>query len=204
MDLQTSPVSTIIFFTTCIVSLLSLYKYPHLIERFIFHPYSFKRKQRMATIVTSSIVHGDLFHLIFNMMSFYFFAFQLEQIIGHLNFFIIYFLSVVLASVPSILKNGDNPDYYALGASGGISGILFSFILFYPDSSIMMMFIPFPIPSYIFGVLYIVWSWYAGKHANDNIGHDAQLWGALSGIVITIILYYESGIIPHFINRITN
>lgn len=202
MDFQNSPVSSIIFLATSVISLLALYRFPHWIERFIFHPYSFKRKSRMFTIVTSSLVHGDLFHLIFNMMSFYFFAFELERIVGHINFFIIYFACVILASVPSIIKNGDNPNYYALGASGGISGILFSFIMFIPDSSIMMMFIPFPIPSYIFGILYIVWSWYAGKHANDNIGHDAHLWGALSGIALTIFLYYDQGIINHFISRV--
>lgn len=202
MDLQHSPVSTLIFLLTCIVSLLGLFRYPHLIERFIFHPFSFKRGKRIETILTSSLVHGDLFHLIFNMMSFYFFAFNLEYLVGNINFALIYFLSVGLSSIPSLIKNGDDPDYYALGASGGISGILFSFILFVPDSNIMMLYIPFPIPSYIFAILYLVWSWYAGKHANDNIGHDAHLWGAISGIIITLFLYYDKGIIENFIQRV--
>lgn len=204
IDLIHTPISSIIFLSTSIISLLALYKYPLIFEKFIFNPYSFKRGERPLSILTSSLIHGDLFHLIFNMMSFYFFAFNLELIVGHLNFLIIYFLSVIFSSVPSIIKHSNNMDYYSLGASGGISGILFAFILFEPDSSIMMLYIPIPIPSYIFGVLYLLWSWYADKNANDNIGHDAHLWGALSGLIVTIFLYYEHGIISNFISKLTN
>lgn len=202
IDLVITPISSIIFITTGIISLLALYKYPVIFDRFIFNPYSFKRGERPFSIITSSFIHADLFHLIFNMMSFYFFAFYLEIIVGHLNFLIIYFLSVMFSSLPSVIRHSNNMNYFSLGASGGISGILFAFILFEPNSSIMMLYIPIPIPSYIFGLLYLLWSWYADKNANDNIGHDAHLWGALSGLIVTIFLFYDQGIITNFLNKL--
>jgi len=202
MNFEQSPISIIIFLTTFAISLYGFYRDPRLIHKFILHPYSTIRNNRWHTMVTSGFIHGDLMHLLFNMMTFYFFAFALESIVGWLSFIIIYFGSMVIADIPSILKNKDNPDYYALGASGGISGILFAFILFRPDIRMYLMLIPIPIPSPIFGIFYLVWCWYAARNAKDNIGHDAHLWGALSGIILTIILYGEQGIINHFINNL--
>lgn len=197
-----SPISIIIFILTLGISLLGFYKNPNIIRNFVLHPFSMIREKRYHTVITSGFVHGDMMHLLFNMMTFFFFGFALERMIGGLSFAIIYFGSMIVADLPSILKNKDNPDYYALGASGGISGILFALILFRPDMSIYMMFIPIPIPSPIFGLFYLAWCWYAARNANDNIGHDAHLWGSLAGIIITIILYGDKGIINHFLERL--
>ncbi len=202
VNFSDSPVSILIFVTTLVISLLGFYKNPRIIEKSVLHPFSVIRNNKWHTLITSGFVHGDTMHLIFNMMTFYFFAFSLESIVGGINFALLYFGSMIIADLPSLIKNKDNPEYYSLGASGGISGILFTFILFRPDMSIYMMFIPLPIPSPIFALLYLVWCWYAARNAEDNIGHDAHLWGALAGIILTVILYGDKGILNHFLSNV--
>jgi len=202
MDIINSPVSTIIFILTILISLNAIYRSPQTFDRFLLHPYSVFRQNRWYNLISSGFIHADLFHLIFNMMTFYFFAFNLEQMSGSLNFAIIYFASLVIADIPSLIKNKDNPDYHSLGASGAISGVLFASILFVPESKIYLMIFPVGIPAPIFAILYLIWCWYAARNAQDNINHSAHLFGALAGIIITVILL--PGIVEFFLTNIQN
>lgn len=196
--LNATPVASIIFIFTLITSIYA-FNDRQLLANFMFHPYTVSRGSKIYTFVTSGLIHADWMHLFFNMFTFYFFAFRLEAMMGHWQFGLMYFLSLVLSDLPSLVKNKDNYRYNSLGASGAISAILFSYILYDPLSIIGVMFIP--MPAIVFGVLYLVYSWYMGKKGQDTIGHDAHFFGALTGLIFTIIVV--PGIVQHFIETLT-
>jgi membrane associated rhomboid family serine protease len=160
------------------------------------------RKKEYYRIFSHAFIHADLWHLLFNMFSFYSFAFILESYLGHTKFFIVYFGSILASVYTCILKNQMNPVYRSLGASGGVSGVIFSFILFQPMSKIGIMFIPVGIPAFVFGFLYLAYSYYSAENQYDNINHEAHFYGAVAGLVITAI--FEPGVVPHFIQAISN
>lgn len=185
--LQAAPVASIIFVLTIITTLFG-FNDNTAQNNMILHPYSVARKKNIYTLITSGFIHNDWMHLFFNMFSFYAFAFQLELIVGHWQFLVLYMVSLVLSDLPSVYKNRDNYHYRSLGASGAISAVVFSSILYNPRSEMMIIPIPVAIPAYIFGGLYLFYCTYASKYSHDKINHDAHLYGALAGIIITIIL----------------
>ncbi|PKL84652.1 MAG: rhomboid family intramembrane serine protease [Ignavibacteriae bacterium HGW-Ignavibacteriae-1] len=197
MDIENSPVAIVIFAVTVLISLYTLYKNNKLYYAWVLSPPKVVHEKKFYLLITSGFLHADLMHLLFNMLTFYFFGFALEQIIGSLNFLIIYLVSLVLSSVPTVIRHKDNYSYGSVGASGAISGILFASIMVMPNAGIMIFPVPIPIPAWIFGILYLLWSYFAAKRANDNINHDAHFYGALTGIIMMIILI--PGIINHFI-----
>ncbi|RYE12820.1 MAG: rhomboid family intramembrane serine protease [Sphingobacteriales bacterium] len=196
--LQFAPVASILFVLTIITTLFG-FNNANAQNNMILHPYSVARKKNVYTLITSGFIHNDWMHLFFNMFSFYAFAFQLESIIGHWEFLVLYMVSLVLSDLPTVYKNRDNYHYRSLGASGAISAIVFSFILYSPKSELMIMPIPVAIPAYIFGGLYLLYCTYASKYSQDKINHDAHLYGALAGIIITIIL--NPGVISLFLGK---
>jgi membrane associated rhomboid family serine protease len=185
--LLVAPVASIIFVLTLATSLWA-FNNENIYARFILNPYGVSRGQRIYTIITSGLIHKDWNHLLFNMLSYYFFAFQLESVLGHWQFGVLYVLSLILSDLPSIQKHKQDIWYNSLGASGAISAVIFSYIMYDPLASLGILFIPIPIPAWIFGLLYLVYCHFASKHARDNVNHDAHLFGALSGILITIAL----------------
>ncbi|GGH11626.1 rhomboid family intramembrane serine protease [Mucilaginibacter phyllosphaerae] len=193
-----TPVASIIFAITLATSLWA-FSNEEIYARFILNPYGVSRGQRVYTIITSGLIHKDWNHLFFNMLSYYFFAFQLEALLGHWQFGVLYVLSLILSDLPSIQKHKEDIWYNSLGASGAISAVIFSFIMFAPTASMGLMFIPIPIPAWIFGILYLVYCHFASKHARDNVNHDAHLYGAISGVVITFALHHD--IINEFIRQ---
>lgn len=198
--LQNTPVASIIFIFTLVTSIYAFNDHG-LYGKFMLHPYSVYRKQNVYTLITSGLIHGSWMHLIFNMFTFYAFAFTLESTIGSLRFGVLYFVGLILSDIPSVIKHKNDFHYHSLGASGAISAVLFSYILFYPLSTLMIFPLPIPIWAALFGVLYLVYSYYMSKSSRDNINHDAHLFGAITGIIITILLV--PGIVPHFIAAIT-
>jgi len=195
-----APVATFIFIITIITSLLA-FSNENLYGKLMLHPYSVYRGTNVYTLITSGLIHKDWMHLIFNMLSYYFFAFQLEQTIGHWQFGVLYMASLVLSDLPSVVKHKDDFWYNSLGASGAISAVIFSYILYSPMSMMLIMPLPIPIPAIIFGVLYLVYCSYASRYSRDNINHDAHLFGALCGVFITIIL--NPKVVPIFVQQIT-
>lgn len=203
-----APVASLIFALTIAASIYTLQN-PHKAQHLMLNPYSFVHEKRYHTIITSGFIHGDLQHLLFNMITFFFFAFKLEMImvnlsgmIGHFFFGLLYVIGLLLSDVSTIYKHKNNPDYYSLGASGAISAVLFSFILFAPAEEIYLFFIPIGIPSPLFAILYIAYSIYASKRGQDNINHEAHISGAIVGLIFTIILF--PGILPSFFEQIKN
>jgi membrane associated rhomboid family serine protease len=195
-----APVACIIFAVTIAISLFAFYN-DDLYTRFILQPYNVSRGKYLYTLITSGFIHADWMHLLFNMMTFYFFAFQLEVTIGHWQFGLLYGLSLILSDIPTVVKHKNDFWYRSLGASGAISAVVFSAILFRPLDGMSLMFLPISIPAVLFGVLYLIYCSYASKKGIGNINHDAHFFGALSGVLITIILIPQ--VVPFFLHSVT-
>ena len=142
-------------------------------------------------MLTSGFLHVDWLHLILNMYVLYMFGGIIISILGTINFLIIYFGSLLIANMYSLNYHKDEPYYSAVGASGAVSGIVYSTILLYPGMSLYLFFIPIPIPGYVFGVGYLIYSIYGMKKQLGNIGHAAHLGGAIGGFALTLLLRPE-------------
>ncbi|MGH7466170.1 MAG: rhomboid family intramembrane serine protease [Longimicrobiales bacterium] len=186
MPVQISP-ALIIFLITIVVSLLGLFQSPKIIDRSLFRPYWLLRRKQYDTVVTSGFVHADLMHLIFNMMTFYFFAFPLERYIGGFAFVVLYFAGLLISHAGTWHKQKNNPEYASLGASGAISAVLFAAVVYFPEQSLFIIPIPVPIPAPLFAVGYLAYTWYASKHPHGRINHDAHLGGALTGLAFVAL-----------------
>ncbi|MEZ4968188.1 MAG: rhomboid family intramembrane serine protease [Flavobacteriaceae bacterium] len=141
------------------------------------------QKDRM---VTSGFLHVDLSHLFFNMFTLYFFADVVIDWFGPGKFLILYFISLVAGSLLALYFHKNEPYYSAVGASGAVTGILYSAILLEPGMRLGIMFIPIPLPAYILGILYLFYSIYGMKTRLGNIGHTAHFGGAIGGYVATL------------------
>jgi membrane associated rhomboid family serine protease len=192
-QLMASPVASVIFAFTILTSLWA-FSNDNVYAQMILHPYSVAHGQRRYTVITSGFIHNDWMHLFFNMLSYYFFAFDLEKALGHWQFALLYFVSLILSDLPTVYKHRNDEWYHSLGASGAVSAVIFSAILFNPLGKMMILPLPFGIPAVLFGVIYLFYCNYASKYSRDNINHDAHLFGALSGLLITIALN------PHIVN----
>lgn len=177
----------VIFVATIAISLIGLYGSPKLVERSLFRPYWLTRRKEYSTVVMSGFVHADLMHLIFNMMTFYFFAFRLESYIGTLRFIVLYFLGLFISHAGTYYKQRNNPEYASLGASGAISAVLFAAIVYFPEMKLMILPIPVPIPAPLFAVGYLAYTYYASKHPRGRINHDAHLGGAITGLLFVAL-----------------
>lgn len=195
-----APVASLIFVFTIITSLYAFYDHS-IYGKFMLHPFIVSKGQNVYTLITSGLVHADWMHLFFNMFTFYAFAFALESMMGSWRFGLLYFLGLVLSDLPTVIKHKDNFHYNSLGASGAISAVLFSYILYNPMSKIYIMFIPIGIPAVVFGIIYLIYCAYASRNSRDHINHDAHFFGALTGLIFTII--FVPGILQNFIAMLT-
>jgi membrane associated rhomboid family serine protease len=180
-------IALVIFVATLVASLAGLYATPQLVERSLFRPYWFLRRRQYATVVTSGFVHADLPHLIFNMVTFWFFAFPLEKQIGPVRFAVLYVLGLVVSDLGTYFKHRNDPQYASLGASGAISAVLFAAIVYFPWMKLFIIPIPLPIPAPLFAVGYVAYSWYSARQARGRINHDAHLGGAVFGLLFVLL-----------------
>ncbi|MGB5103497.1 MAG: rhomboid family intramembrane serine protease [Steroidobacteraceae bacterium] len=180
-------IALVIFVATIVASLAGLYAAPQVIERSLFRPYWFTRRKQYETIVTSGFVHADLPHLLFNMVTFYFFAFPLERQIGPASFAVLYFLGLALSELGTWRKHRNDPQYASLGASGAISAVLFASIVYFPWQKLFIIPIPVPIPAPLFAIGYVAYSWYSARHPRGRINHDAHLGGAVFGLAFVLL-----------------
>jgi membrane associated rhomboid family serine protease len=194
------PVASFIFAITLASSIWAFYN-DNIYANMILHPYSVARGKRVYTLLTSGLIHADIMHLFFNMLSYFFFAFQLEPVIGHWQFGVLYVVSLVLSDLPTVYKHRNDDWYHSLGASGAVSAVIFSFIMYSPLAGMSLIMLPIPIPSVLFGALYLIYCNYSARHQRDNINHDAHFFGALSGMLITIIL--DPHVVHDFIAQIS-
>ena len=154
-------------------------------RKYEFHIGSIRAGEQLR-MVSSAFLHADIGHLFFNMFTLFMFAPVVTEYLGSFSFLIIYLGSLIFGSLLTLLLHKNDYSYRAIGASGAVTGILYSAILLQPDMSLYLFFIPIPIPAYIFGIGYLLYSIYGMKAKNDNIGHTAHFGGAIGGYVITI------------------
>jgi membrane associated rhomboid family serine protease len=154
-------------------------------RRYEFHIGSIRAGDQLR-MFSSAFLHADIPHLAFNMLTLYFFAPVVIDFLGVFSFITIYIGSLLFGSLLTLYMHKNDYSYRAIGASGAVTGILYSAILLQPDMSLFLFFIPIPIPAYIFGIGYLLYSIYGMKAKNDNIGHTAHFGGAIGGYVITL------------------
>lgn len=194
-----------------ITSAISIYAWQNqaLTSKWIFNPYSVNKYKQYHRFITSGFLHGSWIHLIFNMLVLWMFGTQVEGIfsaiygptIGKVIFGALYLLGIVVSDIPTFFKHKHAAYYNALGASGGVSSVLFSSILFNPNQELCLYGL-LCLPGIVWGIAYIVYSFYMGKQQSDNINHDAHLFGGLFGIVFTIIVFPD--VIPFFIEQLAD
>ena len=191
-EILTLPPVTLFFLAlNVVIGLYTLLVDPSLIDRWAFKPYRVVREREWGRWFTAGFVHVGLMHLLFNVITLYYFGPVIEGIVGPLRFLVIYLGSELAANALTFAKYKDRPDYSAVGASGAISGVLFAFCLFAPFAMLGIMFI-IPMPAIVFAVLYIGISIYASKREVGRVAHEAHLGGALGGLVLTLLLYPQA------------
>lgn len=190
----------IIIIVTVIVS-LNAFKDNTLLDKLIYSPYRSKHNREYYRMLGHILIHADSTHLIFNMMSLYFlgslleqeFMFQYGGLNGEIHFLVLYILGGLFATLIPYMRNQDNPNYRSLGASGAVSAVIFAAIIWNPTMELGLLFIPIPIPAYIFGPLYLAFEYWADRRGNTGIAHDAHIGGAIFGILYVLIINIDKG-----------
>jgi len=185
-----------------------------LLEAWIMEPYVMARNGQWYRLLTSGFLHADWSHLLFNMFAFYSFSpivlSTLAQGYGvgaGLGLFLLLYLGgIVVSDLPTYFKHRDDRGYRSLGASGGVASVLFASILLFPVSGrgggIIIFPLPIPIQPFLFGFLYLAYSYYMGRRRGDNINHDAHFYGALYGVLLIIALV--PGVLPNFVQQVSD
>ncbi len=199
----TMSLTLIIIVLTVGVSLIA-FRDHGLMERLILWPPAIARDRQYYRLVTYGLIHGDGAHLLFNMVTLYFFGQAMEpffaRFIGEVGYVLFYVGGLVVSILPSYLANRNNPNYRSLGASGAVSAVLFAFILIQPWAMLFVFFIP--APAILFAAAYIAYSIWAERRNRDNINHSAHLWGAAYGVIFMIVM--EPRVLGLFWDQLTN
>jgi membrane associated rhomboid family serine protease len=184
-----------------ITSLISIGSFNNvaLKEKLIFSPYQYSKNKKWWIVLSHGFIHADFLHLFFNMYVLYIFGPALEYFfvnsseIGGFYYVGFYLLGIIFSTLPSIIKNHNNPNYRSLGASGAVSSIVFAYIIIYPLRELGLILIPgLFLPGFIFGVLYLIAEHYLSKKQYSNIAHDAHISGSLFGVFFIIIYDYNN------------
>jgi membrane associated rhomboid family serine protease len=171
------------------------------VNKLIFYPYEIKEKKEWFRFISHGLIHADFTHLLFNMLTLYFFGQFAEMIFDRTMYLVFYITALVVASIPDYLKEKDNPNYRSLGASGAVAAVLAATVILSPWATIYIKFI-IPIPAILYLVLYIGYSVYMAKKGGDNIGHSAHLWGTIYGVVFMLI--FKTELFKRFIEQLQN
>ncbi|QWT21962.1 rhomboid family intramembrane serine protease [Bacillus sp. NP157] len=192
----------LIILVTCVVSFIALQN-RRLMDDLVLWPPAINRSREYYRLVSYGLVHADFGHLFFNMFTLYFFGRSIEGLytssMGPLGFVTFYIGGLLCSILPTYIKNRKNAGYTSLGASGAVSAVLFAFILLAPWQQIYVIVIP--MPAIVYAILFVAYSIYMDRRGGDNVNHGAHLWGALYGVIFTIVL--RPDVIPHFLNAIS-
>lgn len=186
------------------------FQQPEKLTKRLFIPYKVVFKGEYQRLLTGMFIHADWPHLLFNMMSLYFLGsvlilglndfFAGNEFITNMHFVVLYFIGGMFANLYPLIRHQNNPNYRALGASGAVSAVIFATILWNPSMELMILFLPFPIPAYIFGPLYLAFEYYSMKRGGSGIAHDAHIGGAIFGVIYVLIINIDKG--KEFLNLI--
>ena len=196
-------ITLLLIAVTVLVSWLA-FNNARLMERLILWPPAIQRRHQYDRLVTHGFIHADFQHLLFNMITLYFFGRLIERFfstyIGETGFLLFYLSALVVAILPTYLTHRNDAGYRSLGASGAVSAVLFAFILLQPWSMIYVFFLP--LPAIVYGVLYVGYSIWMDRQGRDNINHSAHLWGAAYGVAFTLAI--EPQVFTHFLALLVN
>lgn len=202
-----SAITLLIIIATIIASIYA-WRDEDIYRKWIMNPYLANRKNEYFRFLTSGFIHADQVHLFINMLTLYFFGPPLEGFlesifgpVGLLYFLAIYVSAIVISEIPTYFKHRNDYNYNSLGASGAVSAIVFAFIVINPLADIYFFFL-IKLPAFVFGLLYLGYSYYSSRRSMDNINHDAHFYGAVYGIII--ILLIEPSLIQSFANQMHN
>ncbi|MFC4527722.1 rhomboid family intramembrane serine protease [Dyella halodurans] len=194
-------ITLIIIGITCVVSFMA-FNNARLMNDLILWPPAITRHREYHRLVTYGVIHADGSHLLFNMITLFFFGRAMEGLytasLGTLGFALFYIVALVVSILPTYLKNRSNPNYRSLGASGAVSAVLFSYILIAPWSRIVVFVLP--MPAIIYAVLYVAYSVYMDRRGGGNVNHSAHLWGAAFGVIFTLLI--RPDVLPHFLGQL--
>ena len=203
---MTSPITFAIILITCIVSIIS-FNNSNVKKELILSPYKVLNEKKVWLLITHAFIHAEYLHLFFNMYVLYMFGpylelyFEYNASLGFISYILFYILSAIFATIPALYKNGNNPNYLSLGASGAVSAVVFAYIVLNPLRELGIILLPgIWIPGFIFGILYLVAENYMSKKKYSNIAHDAHISGALFGVFF--ILFFDLKNASNFIETI--
>lgn len=191
-----APASSVILLLIVVISLAG-FRSPRFTDRFLLHPWSIFRKHQYERLVTSGFLHANLIHLLFNLIAMYSVAMYVEAAAGSTRFLVIYFGSLLLSGIIPTLRKRNDPDYRALGASGAVSALFFAGMLYFPEAKVALIFLPIPMPWPVFALLFVAASVYGARKKWDNVAHDVHIYGAVSGLLLTIA--FDSSALPGFL-----
>ncbi|WP_300618743.1 rhomboid family intramembrane serine protease [Dokdonella sp.] len=194
-------ITLLIIAVTCVVSFMA-FSDRKLLDRLILWPPAITRGKEWWRLASCGLIHADVMHLAFNMITLFFFGRAMEGFYvargGEVGYLVFYVGALVVSSLPSYLQHKNDSHYRSLGASGAVSAVLFAFILLAPWSKIIVLVLP--MPAILYAVLYVVYSIYMDRQRSDNINHSAHLWGAAYGVFATILI--EPGVVSHFLRQL--
>ncbi len=190
----------ILIIITCVVSFLA-FQNQQLQSKLMLYPVVMRTPREAYRLISAGFVHMDTVHLAFNMISFFFFGRLLEEKIGSELFVMLYLSAILVANLPSYYKQMSNPNYAALGASGGVAAIIFAWIYLQPWKEIYL-FMAIPMPALVFAVAYLIYSYVMSKKPEQHIGHDAHFWGSVYGFLFMIVIDQSHG--ASFLHQLMN
>ncbi|AFL82389.1 putative membrane protein [Aequorivita sublithincola DSM 14238] len=184
--MQNIHIATIIIIAANVIISMKGFNDFAFFEKYKFNIAGIRRGEKIR-MFSSAFLHADFSHLLFNMLTLYFFANVVIGSVGVIYFVVIYVVSLLAGNLLSFYFHKDEYHYSAIGASGAVMGILYSAILFFPNMGLYLFFIPIAIPAWLFGMAYLLYSIYVMKKRMGNIGHDAHIGGAIGGYVLTLL-----------------
>ncbi|KAA6439605.1 rhomboid family intramembrane serine protease [Dyadobacter flavalbus] len=198
-------ITLLLIIITCGISYYA-FNNPSLMDRLILNPYRITSRNEYYRFVTSGFIHADFGHLIFNMLSLWFVGEGIERLFGmlfgsggSLYFLFLYLVGIIVSDIPTFLKHRNSSSYNSLGASGGVSAVLFAAILFAPTMTISLYFF-IRMKAFIFGILFLGYSFYEAKKGTSYVNHSAHMYGAIFGMVFMAVVYPAS--VPGFFAQI--
>lgn len=196
-------VTIAIIAVTAIVSYLA-FQNRRLLDALILWPPAVHRRREYHRLLTHGFIHADFAHLLFNMVTLFFFGSFIERLfadyIGAIGYALFYLGGILAAIVPTYFRHRDDTNYRSLGASGAVSAVLFAFILVQPWTTIYVFVVP--VPAIVYAVAYVAYTIWADRRGGDNINHSAHLWGAAYGVAFFAVL--EPRVLRLFLNQLLN
>lgn len=197
---------TLILIIITVATSIYAWNNPLILDKMVLNPAKVTKRKEYYRFITSGFVHADYGHLLFNMLSLWFMGKGIEQIFGMLfgangafYFLFLYLAGIVVSDIPTYLKHRNNSNYNSLGASGGVSAVIFAIILIAPLMEVCL-YLAICMPGFIFGLLFLGYSFYEAKKGRGYVNHDAHLYGAIFGMVFMALVYPPA--VPGFFEQI--